>query len=169
VAAPRVIVDGYNLLHKLPALSSLLGCDLEQARERLVSQLAGYRAARNVRVTLVFDGRGPQARPAGARLPSGVEVVYSRAPQTADDVIKRMLATERSPRACTVVTSDNSIILHARDFGAKVVSSAEFAGQLVGEGRHRANGGKPRAAEKPEMTKAAVAEWEEYFRRGRSR
>jgi predicted RNA-binding protein with PIN domain len=165
VAAPRVIVDGYNLIHKMPALAALVGSDLEQARQHLVAQLAGYRSTHNVRVTVVFDGRG-LSQPRG-RGPAGVEVVFSRAPQTADDVIKRMLTAERSPRACTVVTSDNSIALHVRDYGARVISSADFAGQMAGMGAGRRSDAKPARAEKPEMTRAAVAEWEEYFRRGR--
>jgi predicted RNA-binding protein with PIN domain len=165
VPSQRVIVDGYNLMHQMPDVVRQLDADAELARSLLVRKLGEYRALHNVRVTVVFDGRGPsQLR--GAK-PSGVEVVYSRAPQTADDVIKRMLSVEKNPRACTVVTSDRSIAVHVRDFGARVASSAEFARELAAGGR-RVRPGSAGQSEKPEMTRADVAEWEAYFRRGRA-
>jgi predicted RNA-binding protein with PIN domain len=116
-----------------------------------------------VRVTVVFDGQGmpvQQGRP-----PGGVEVVFSRAPQTADTRIKNMLALEKSPRSWTVVTSDNSIVRFARDYGAKTIPSAEFAAKL-GPAIPKLGPNRPAAQDTP-MSPAEVAEWEEFFRKGR--
>ena len=163
MAPPRIVVDGYNLIYAMPELARLVACDLERARDALVAKLAVYRSQRNVRVTVVFDGRGaagPQTRP-----PGGIEVVFSRAPQNADAKIKNMLALEKSPKSWTVVTSDNSIILFARDYGAKTIPSAEFATQL---GRTIPNLGPSTRVEKDTpLSPTEVAEWEEYFRKGR--
>jgi predicted RNA-binding protein with PIN domain len=157
------VVDGYNLIHAMPELARLVNSDLERARDGLVAKLAVYRSGRNVRVTVVFDGRsavGQQTRP-----PGGIEVVFSRAPQNADAKIKNMLALEKSPKSWTVVTSDNSIVLYARDYGAKTIPSAEFAAKL-GLGVPNLGPNRPPAQDKP-MSAAEVAEWEEFFRKGR--
>jgi predicted RNA-binding protein with PIN domain len=164
MAGHRVIVDGYNLIHKMPELAALVDLDLEHARDRLVTLLAGYAAARGVKVTVVFDGRGGQA---GVPKPlvGGVEVIYSRSPQDADQRIKAMIAGEKNPKSCTVVTSDNSIINHVRDYRAKTVSSAEFARVLASGGGRSAVSGR-RSAEKPEMKPGDVADWLDYFKKG---
>jgi len=147
----------------MPDLARLVANDLERARDALVAKLAVYRSGRGVRVTVVFDGRGtgaPQPRP-----PGGIEVVFSRAPQTADAKIKNMLALEKSPRSWTVVSSDNSIVRYVRDYGAKTIPSAEFAEKL-GMGIPNLGPNRPFSQDAP-MSRAEVAEWEEFFRRGR--
>jgi predicted RNA-binding protein with PIN domain len=163
MASRRVVVDGYNLIHAMPDLARLVGTDLERARDALVGKLAVYRSQRNVRVTVVFDGRGTGPQP--TRPPGGVEVVFSRAPQNADAKIKNMLVLEKSPRSVTVVTSDNSIVIFARDYGAKTIPSAEFAAQLGPRVPHLGPS-RPVDQEAP-LSPTEVLEWEEFFRKGR--
>ena len=163
MASPRIVVDGYNLIHAMPELARLVNRDLERARDGLVAKLAVYRSGRNVRVTVVFDGRSAvvqQTRP-----PGGIEVVFSRAPQNADAKIKNLLALEKSPKSWTVVTSDNSIVLCARDYGAKTIPSAEFAAKL-GPAIPKLGPNRPVQPDAA-LTPSEVAEWEEYFRQGR--
>jgi predicted RNA-binding protein with PIN domain len=163
MASQRSVVDGYNLIHAMPELARLVGSDLERARDALVSKLAVYRSQRNVRVTVVFDGRGAAGQQ--TRPPGGIEVVFSRAPQSADAKIKNMLAVEKSPKSWTVVTSDNSIVRYVRDYGAKTIPSAEFAARL-GTGIPSLGPSRPVQTDAP-LSRAEVAEWEEYFRHGR--
>ena len=87
------------------------------------------------------------------------------ASQTADAKIKNMLSLEKSPKSWTVVTSDNSIVLFARDFGAKTIPAAEFAARL-GPTIPKLGPNRPVPQDTP-MTPAEVHEWEEYFRKGR--
>ena len=163
MSQPRIVVDGYNLIHAMPELARLVGSDLERARDALVSKLAVYRSGRGMRVTVVFDGRGSAGQQ--TRPPGGIEVVFSRAPQTADTKIKTMLALEKSPKSWTVVTSDNSIVRYVRDYGAKTIPSAEFAARL---GNTIPNLGPNRPAPKDAPLSATeVVEWEEFFRKGR--
>ncbi len=163
MAAPRIVVDGYNLIHAMPELARLVGIDLELARDGLVAKLAVYRSQRSVRITVVFDGRGTAGQQ--TRPPGGIEVVFSRAPQTADAKIEAMLALEKSPRSWTVVTSDNSIVRYVRDYGAKTIPSSEFAVKL-GPAIPKLGPNRPAAQDTP-MSPAEVAEWEEFFRKGR--
>jgi len=163
MAQPRIVIDGYNLIHAMPELVRFVASDLERARDGLVAKLAVYRSGRGVRITVVFDGQSMAAQ--SGRPPGGIEVVFSRAPQTADAKIKTMLSLERSPRSWTVVTSDNSIVRYARDYGAKTIPSAEFAAKL-GNTISNLGPNRPVPQDTP-MTPAEVAEWEEYFRKGR--
>lgn len=163
MSVPRIVVDGYNLIHAMPELARLVGTDLERARDALVAKLAVYRSQRNIRVTVVFDGRGSAGQQ--TRPPGGVEVIFSRAPQNADAKIKNLISLEKSPKSWTVVTSDNSIVIFARDFGAKTIPSAEFAAKL-GSTIPKLGPNRPVQKDAP-MSSVEVAEWEEYFRRGR--
>ena len=70
-----------------------------------------------------------------------------------------------SPKSWTVVTSDNSIVRFARDFGAKTIPSAEFAVKL-GPAIPKLGPNRPVQKDTP-MSAAEVAEWEEFFRKGR--
>jgi predicted RNA-binding protein with PIN domain len=164
MASPRIVIDGYNLIHAMPELARLVGNDLERARDGLVSKLAVFRSGRGVRVTVVFDGQNMAAQQ--GRPPGGIEVVFSRAPQNADAKIKTLLSLEKSPKSWTVVTSDNSIVRYARDYGAKTIPSAEFAAKL-GNTIPNLGPNRPAPRDMP-MTPGEVAEWEEYFRKGRS-
>jgi predicted RNA-binding protein with PIN domain len=148
----------------MPELAHLVGTDLERARDGLVSKLAVYRSGRGgVRVTVVFDGQSMAAQQ--SRPPGGIEVVFSRAPQNADAKIKTMLSLEKSPKSWTVVTSDNSIVRYARDYGAKTIPSAEFAAKL-GNTIPNLGPNRPTPRDTP-MSPAEVSEWEEFFRKGR--
>jgi len=159
-----MVIDGYNLIYAMPELARLVERDLEHARDRLITYLASYAATRSVRVTVVFDGRGGQAS-AGRPKVGGVEVVYSRSPQDADQRIKAMIAGEKNPKSCTVVTSDRSIITHVRDFKAKTISSSTFARTLSGGSVNRVPSSVTRSTDKPEMKPGDMADWLDYFRR----
>ncbi len=163
MASPRIVIDGYNLIHAMPELARLVENDLERARDALVSKLAVFRSGRGVRVTVVFDGQSMPAQP--GRPPGGIEVVFSRAPQNADAKIKTLLSLEKSPKSWTVVTSDNSIVRYARDYGAKTIPSAEFAAKL-GNTIPNLGPNRPAPADKP-LSPSEISEWEEYFRKGR--
>jgi predicted RNA-binding protein with PIN domain len=159
MAGPSYIIDGYNLLHKVPALAGLAGSDLERARELLLGRLVCWRGRRGIGVTVVFDGAGGGGR-AGAGFP-GVKVVFSRPPLNADEYIVRLAAASRTPGALTVVSSDNSLVSRVRECGAKSVSAGEFARLLVAPARSAPG------HEKRDLSAAEVRDWEEYFRDAR--
>ncbi len=120
----HLIVDGYNLL---AAAGSLSG-HLESARERLVHDLAAYRHRKNHPVTVVFDG-WQQGRPSEQREHrAGVQVIYSKRGERADQVIQR-LACEYGAD-CAVVSSDHEIVNAARAHGAFVMGAREFMDRL---------------------------------------
>jgi len=120
----HLIVDGYNLLASTGSLSG----HLESARETLVHDLAAYRHKKNHLVTVVFDG-WQQGQPSEQREHcAGIQVIYSKRGERADQVIQR-LAREFG-KDCAVVSSDHEIVNAARAHGAFVMGSHEFGRKL---------------------------------------
>lgn len=122
----HVIIDGYNLL----ALTGNTGAGphSEMARESLLRLLAGYRHRRGHALTVVFDGwqRGQPIESREHR--AGVQVIYSKRGERADQVIER-LAREYGTE-CAVVTSDHEVIRAVQAQGALIMRAAEFAQKL---------------------------------------
>ncbi|HWG95482.1 MAG TPA: NYN domain-containing protein [Nitrospira sp.] len=120
----HLIVDGYNLLAGTGSLSG----HLESAREALVQDLAAYRHRKNHLIIVVFDG-WQQGRPSEQREHrAGVQVIYSKRGERADQVIQRLAREYGSD--CAVVSSDHEIVNAAKAHGAFIMGAREFAGKL---------------------------------------
>ena len=152
-----ILIDGYNLILRTPALRPGKDRTLAQARDKLVNLLSWAIGGDGARFLVVFDGaEGGAAEEAQGR----VEVRFSRPPQKADDLIRDLVEqqVERVERL-TVVTSDLEIARHARAMGADIALSDLFLASALG----------PTAAEPGEkpttLTKKELEEWAEIFRR----
>ena len=120
----HLIIDGYNIL----GLTGRLSNRLESAREDLLRTLASYRHRTRHPVTIVFDG-WQQGQPMEQREHrAGVEVIYSKRGEKADQVIQRLVREYGSD--CAVVSSDHEIVNVARSHRAFVMGAQEFAGKL---------------------------------------
>jgi predicted RNA-binding protein with PIN domain len=89
MALVRILVDGYSLLHNWPELAPGWERYSAFAREELIRRLTLYQDTTGTPVTIFFDGA---AGPRGTRRASTtgeLEVLYSRAGQTADQMIER--------------------------------------------------------------------------------
>jgi predicted RNA-binding protein with PIN domain len=105
---PRwVLVDGYSVLHFWPRWRKLAGRSLQQQRDALIAVLRQYGDATHQRVTVVFDGYAAKRKPDHPEPTPGLEVLYSEAGKTADDVIERLVGAADRPGNILVVTSDN--------------------------------------------------------------
>jgi len=152
----KILIDGYNLIHKDERLLSLSRSSLEQAREALVDLLAGYRSGEVV-IVVVFDGQPGT----GPRTPArrGVRTVFSRAPRTADDLLLEMIAAERRRASLLVVTSDvKDIGRAARAEGARWISSEAFLRRLAPAAKRR-TARVAGARDKPEAVDAAEVDY----------
>jgi predicted RNA-binding protein with PIN domain len=89
MALARILIDGYSLLHNWPELAPGRARHSAFARDELIHRLKLYRDAVGTPVTIFFDGGGaPAGTPKPLSTPE-LEVIYSRAGQTADDLIER--------------------------------------------------------------------------------
>jgi len=124
----RWLIDGYNVIRRDPDLRAREAESLETGRAALLRLLAGVARDSGEAFVAVFDG----ARRAGGAPPAApnarVQVVFSRPPQTADDVLMRLAVEWRE--AAVVVSSDRTIHQAARRAGAVAVTTDEFLAAL---------------------------------------
>lgn len=99
----RLIIDGYNLLYRDPALHPGRARDLQTAREQLIRKIDRLADALAERVEIVFDGRAASHE----QVKTGkVRLIYSPAHKTADTVIEQIVHTAPAPEEICVVTTD---------------------------------------------------------------
>ncbi len=132
---PRLIVDGYNVMHADAAYRDLADDDLDSARARLVEDVAAY-CEGELRGTVVFDGGDNPGSDGAPHHVAGVTVLFSRGGESADSVIESLArrSRERGERV-TIVTSDAATQWTV--MGGEVVrmSSAEFVRAVRDTGR----------------------------------
>jgi len=126
MALIRILVDGYSLLHSWPELAAGAPRYSERARDALVDLLQQYQDAAGTPVTIFFDGVGPRGSRPKKQAGSGVEVLFSRTGQTADDLIERA-AHRFQPYGEVLVVSNDSAERHmVSGFGGSVASCENF-------------------------------------------
>jgi predicted RNA-binding protein with PIN domain len=146
--AKHLIIDGYNLLGIRGEFGHGQGRSFEEVREQLLRELVLYRQRKGHAITCVFDGWQQGFQTGHREHRSGIEVVFSRRGERADDVIQR-LSEEYGPD-CAVVSSDREVVEGSRRHGAFVMSAAEFGAKLRGGGEkdHDVDGVVRRGPEK---------------------
>jgi uncharacterized protein len=151
-----LLVDGHNLIGQIPGISL---ADAEDEAE-LVMLLRRYTTGkRGRRAVVIFDG-GVYGHPQQLN-GYGITCHFARSPQDADaQIIKRLRAIAR-PGDWTLITSDRQVAGVAKERGVRVISSQEFARQLL-------QPAAPQAApqdEKPtaQLSDAELAEWLRLF------
>jgi predicted RNA-binding protein with PIN domain len=120
-----ILIDGHNLIGRLPALS--LGDPDDE--EKLVGLLRSYRARTGKSITVVFDPGGAY-HPAQTRRISGIEVVFASHGSSADAIIARRVRSSRNPSGWLVVTSDRKLADTVSRHGARVQSAGAFVAEL---------------------------------------
>jgi predicted RNA-binding protein with PIN domain len=124
----HLLVDGYNLLGSTDMSRPQRSDHLDAARESLIMKLAGYRQRKAHAVTVVFDGWQGGMGTEQREFRSGVEVIYSRRGERADQVIERLVRGYGGD--CAVVSSDHEVMHAARSAGAFVLGAGEFRAKL---------------------------------------
>ena len=120
----HIIIDGYNLIRQSAALRRYERFSLEEGRKALIRFTALYKRRKGHKMTVVFDGwEGGPAEEERDRQ-EGIDIVYSRRGEKADDVIKRMV--QHRGEECVVVTSDRDIADFVSRRGGTAVSSQDF-------------------------------------------
>jgi hypothetical protein len=151
-ATRSIVVDGSNLLGRLPGFE----LNSPASREKLELRLQEYAHAHpRARVTLYFDGQQASAARRG-----GIEIRYSPRSHPADHFILEYLGrlTPEQRRSARLITADRELSDAAHALGVSVETPEQFQRQISGP---------PRAPADRGLSKAEVAEWEDYFRRPR--
>ena len=117
----HIILDGYNVIYKLPELKLKLNESLEAARIALAHLLSGWRRQyRNADVCVVFDGKDHEMPSASPARISGIECIFTRTGETADERIIKIVHGSENPREFLVISEDNSVSNSCRAHGAEV-------------------------------------------------
>ncbi|MCW5557349.1 MAG: NYN domain-containing protein [Verrucomicrobiae bacterium] len=130
MALVRILVDGYSLLHRWPELAPGRPRHSAAARDALIARLQQYRDAIHTPITIVFDGQGA---PPGTTRPvstTELEILYSPAGRTADDLIERAAVRLKPYGEVLVVTDDFAERDTVSAFGGLVSSCRGFIGQV---------------------------------------
>jgi len=120
------IVDGNNVMGARP---DGWWRDRRAAQRRLVERLESFAAARDVPVTVVFDGRPHDA---GGGMHVAVRFARRGGRDAADDDIAALAARHPEPGPLRVVTSDAGLAERVRAAGADVVGAGAFLRELDG-------------------------------------
>ena len=115
------LLDGYNVIHRLPELTAKLDESLAAARNALEMRMAEWRRSRaNARIIIVFDGRDDVFSDCSHAKLYGIDCIFTAAKEAADDRIIRMVRNSDAPSGVTVISADNRIRNSCRAHGARV-------------------------------------------------
>jgi predicted RNA-binding protein with PIN domain len=150
------LVDGNNVMAQRVGWHR----DKQQARRRLMDELAQFAIDKRVRVAVVFDG-APEEHFADGASYKGVRIFYSVRGSNADERIKQMVERERERKTLIVVTSDRALADYVRRCGAQVVRSGEFRQQMRAAAAAAADTAQ-RDADEPAID-GELNQWMRYF------
>lgn len=151
------LIDGHNLIAKLPGIS------LEQIDDerRLIELLRQFVNRQGQQVTVYFDRGMPGVD--NPRSQGGVRAHFVRPPRTADEAIADHLDwLGGAAKNWTVISSDNKVLAAARRAGARRMTSEAFAREL------RPTPASPEEPEKPPPPKSdeEIEAWLRLFGEG---
>jgi len=124
----HLIIDGYNLLHVHRSLINLNSTQLQWERERLVDRLSTYQKHKSCGVTVVFDGWQEGWSTETRERKKGIEILFSKVGEKADEVIKRLVREKGS--GAIVITSDRDVARYAQRMDIAVIASEQFREKL---------------------------------------
>ncbi len=124
-----VIIDGYNVIYRVPRFKVQLDRSLQAGREALLRYCSEWRARRRDvdLFYVVFDGDSSVIGGEIAASAPGVRAIYSKTGETADRRIRRMLDQADRRETITVVSDDNEVRDSARVHHMDSMSASEFA------------------------------------------
>lgn len=135
----HLIVDGANIVHAWPELRGLAKREHSAARTKLGQLLVHIHDDSELRVTLVFDGRGNEIVIDRPSEQTTFSVVYTPSTLTADDVIEHMVAHSSTPTECCVATDDNAERETVAALGAVTMRSEDLAEWVKRAQSHQAS------------------------------
>ena len=127
---PLLLVDGYNVIGAwdVPKKEQL---SIDEARERLVHLVADYAGYSGEEVIVVFDGHYTDRTVRSHTTMHGVEVIFTKHAESADNFIEAQCAAVPKWRQVRVATSDSIEQTVTMGRGAVRISSREFLLQLT--------------------------------------
>ncbi len=141
-----VLIDGNNVMHRLPAG--------ERTREGLRRRVLGLAHRQRIRLEVIFDGPPPDGTPPVE--PLGAVTIRYSGTRTADDLIVARIPRGASARDWTVVTDDRELVRRVTAAGARTLRALEWLRRTAPPpGEHEAKPDTPSPGE--------IQEWLDIF------
>jgi predicted RNA-binding protein with PIN domain len=120
-----LLVDGYNVIHRVPELEASLSEGLQNARNRLAVRISAWaREHADFECVIVFDGDFQYSGGRDQRL-AGIRCLFSLSSHGGDDEIIRFVRDYKGRKSdITVVSDDNKVGNNCRAHGASVRPSS---------------------------------------------
>ncbi|MFH1868130.1 MAG: NYN domain-containing protein [Candidatus Omnitrophota bacterium] len=120
VKMQQLILDGYNVIHKIPQLAAHLSVSLESARKSLANFMLTWKRTHAYRgeICIVFDGRDGILNSGEALC--GIKCIYTKTKQDADDRIISIVRNSKNSAAIRVISNDNYVTNNCKAHGAAV-------------------------------------------------
>lgn len=126
-----VIIDGYNLIYSDERLQETAAFSLEKAREELMDLLSSYVSYTKTELVLVFDAYLVKDGVGSDLTRDGYRVVYTRADETADAYIEKMMHELGPDYSIRAVTNDKLLQFSAVHAGISRMTAREFLEELT--------------------------------------
>jgi uncharacterized protein len=148
------VIDGYNFMKRTEGRDAGPSDDLEGQRRRVLDRLAQFRRQGGGRITVVFDAYNSFSLGRQKENHKGIDVLFSREKETADEVIIGWIREKRA--GMVVVTSDRAILDEAKRFGVPFLTPSGLEEHIAagrravredrddGEGKRSEKRGNPR-------------------------
>lgn len=125
-----LLVDGYNVIYAWPELKDLASINIAAARDSLADTLVNYRAIMGINLILVFDAYRVEGHKTENYEYNGINVVYTKTAETADQYIEKFAHTNGKKYDVTVATSDGLEQIIIRGAGCGLISAREFKAEI---------------------------------------
>ena len=126
-----VIIDGYNLIYSWENLKKTADFSLEKARDELMDILSSYVAYTKIELLLVFDAYLVKDGEGSEFMRDGYKVVYTKADQTADAYIEKVMHDLGPDYSIRMVTGDRLLQFSAVHSGIYRMTAQEFIDELT--------------------------------------
>lgn len=124
----HIVIDGYNYIHRINGSAVQKGSSMDLLQRDFLEKCVRYKKLRSIRITVVFDAYGSRSPGRHSENYRGIEVIYSKEGETADDVIIGWI--RKRPASLYVVSSDRAIIDEAKSRGVTFLIPITFAEML---------------------------------------
>jgi len=142
----RILIDGYNLIRKIPELQRLERIDMEEARESLIRELSVYRRGKRHRIEVIFDGAEASRLGGSQGRQAGITVRFSPRGSSADRLILEAL---KDGAADVLVSADRELTDAAGRSEVTAVSPGLFWDKVLEEMYRSFKGEEDQEAELP--------------------
>lgn len=126
------IIDGYNLGFKIPSIAKWINLgETDRAIQLIKNFIVNNLVQKSNQIIIVFDGKSENT---GNDSKQGkLYIKFSRKPQTADDIIRQFIRSQKNASQWIVVSSDLEIRFTAKDMGAIVMTSENLIDSIKRE------------------------------------